>query len=163
MWPFDREKQAKAVGFGDILTGLQNAISQVQGMLQNSQLENLSNFWRGDGQPVSQPVQINGEKVDIPLLTLVPHNQLAMDTVTVKFSTRIDAIAAQKSNDLMKTGNAANDVSSSPGFLSHADIQVAMDDVKSEGGDIMQVAITFKVKETPEAVSRLVDEYNKSI
>lgn len=162
MWPFNSEARHHTVGFGDILTGLQNAISQVQGMLQNSQLENLSNFWRRDGQPITQLVKINGENVKVPLLTLVPHNQLAMDTVTVKFSTRIDNIASHKTNDLLKAGDGANDTTT-PGFLSHADIQVAMDEITAEGGDVMQVAITFKVKDTPEAISRLVDEYNKNI
>lgn len=162
MWPFASKEEVKTVAFADILTGLQNAISQVQDMLQNRQLQNLSNFWQPDGQPVSQAVKIGNETVDVPLLTLVPHSQLAMDTVQIKFSTRVGSVVSEKSGDLLKAGNLLGSPNS-PDFLSRADLQVAMGGVKAEGEDVMEVSITFKIKDTPEAVSRLMDEYNKRI
>lgn len=167
MWPFSsneekKKEELKTVSFGDILTGLQSAISQVQDMLQNSQLENLAHFWQSDGQPISQPVKIGEQTVDVPLLTLVPHSQLAMDSVAVKFTTRVSSIVSEKSDDLLKAGNLMGSSNNSE-FLSRADFQVAMGGVKAEGEDVMEVSITFKIKDTPEAVSRLMDEYNKKI
>lgn len=167
MWPFERKeendrKEAKTVAFADILTGLQNAISQVQDMLQNAQLQNLSNFWQPDGQPISQTIQLGDKTVNVPLMTLVPHSQLAMDTVRIRFSTRVSSVVAEKTDDLLKAGNLMGSANSSDS-LSHADLQVAMDGVKAEGADVMDVSITFKIKDTPEAVPRLMDEYNKRI
>lgn len=166
-WPFgdkeEKRKEAKGtVPFGAILTGLQNAISQVQDMLQNSQLQNLANFWEPDGKPVSQPVKVGDRTLDVPLLSLVPHGQLAMDSVRVKFAIRVGSVVAEKSDDLLKAGNLRGSANS-PDFLSHADMRVAMDGAKTGGEDVMDVSITFKIKDTPEAVSRLLDEYNKKI
>lgn len=164
MWPFENKdkREAQTVAFADILTGLQNAISQVQDMLQNAQLQNLSNFWKPDGQPISQTVQLGDKTVDVPLMTLVPHSQLAMDTVRISFSTRVGNVVSEKSEDLLKAGNLMGNATSQSS-LSHADLQVAMDGAKAGGEDVMQVSITFKIKDTPEAVSRLMDEYNKRI
>lgn len=162
MWPFDRKIEKSAVSFSDILTGLQNAISGVQGMLQSSQLQNLSNFWERDGKPVSQPVKFADRTVDVPLVTLVPHSQLAMDTVEIKFSTRVSSIVSNTPADTLTNDKFAGSFDGS-NFLSQADFQVAMDGVRADGENVMQVSIVFKIKDTPEAVSRLVDEYNKSI
>ncbi len=155
MWPFENKR--KTVAFGDILTGLQNAISMVQGMLQNRQLENLSHFWQPNGQPVCQSVNLGERTIEVPLLTLVPHSQLAMDTVEIKFSTRVNSIVSGQMNDL---GTMEKLMDS---HISHADFRVAVDGIKTDGDDIMEVSITFKVKDTPEAISRLVDDYNTRI
>lgn len=162
MWPFEHKEKRETVAFGDILAGLQNAISQVQDMLQIRQLQNLSNFWQPDGQPVSQTIKLGDTTVNVPLLTLVPHSQLAMDTVEIKFSTRVGNIVSGKSDDLLKAGNLKGKPDSSD-FLSHADFQMAVERGNAESEDAMQVSIIFKIKDTPEAVSRLMDEYNKRI
>ena len=163
MWPFDEKKKQRknGISFGAVLTGLQDAVGQVQEMLQNRQLQNLANFWEADGKPVSQAVQVGNEIVDVPLLTLVPHSQLAMDSVKVDFSIRVNEVVPESSDDLLKGCRAEK--ANGPVVLSHAGLQMAMDGVKKDGEDVMQVSITFKVKETPEAVSRLMDEYNKHL
>lgn len=124
----DRKKKGEednkpAYAFADILRGLQNAVSGAQDMLQAYQLHNLSAFWNQDGTPMAQKVKLGDKDVEVPLLTLVPHSQLAMEDVVVKFKTRIG----------------------------------------SGDTDVMDVTIRFKTKETPEAVARLMDEYNKLI
>lgn len=148
------EKESKpAYAFADILRGLQNAVSGAQDMLQEYQLHNLSAFWSADGKPVSQKVELGDKTVDVPLLTLVPHSQLAMEDVVVRFKTRIGAVA---SNELQGMLKGANSVSS-------ADLQVEMEGIGSGDTDVMDVTIRFKTKDTPEAVARLMDEYNKLI
>lgn len=162
MWPFKCKREETTVNFRDILTGLQNAISHVQDMLQNRQLENLSNFWEYNGAPITRTVKLKDRSIDVPLVTLVPHSQLSMETVEIKFSTRIGSIAPVKPGDCSKP-NGLMDMAGISNNLSHADFQMAMDGVKVDGEDSMQVSITFKVKDSPEAVSRLLDEYNKLI
>lgn len=164
MWPFESKKKAETVAFSDILTGLQSAISQVQDMLQTLQLQNLSRFWLPEGKPLSQVVQLGNKKVEVPLLTLVPHTQLAMDEVSIKFTTRVGSIVS-KQGASMSNGmeDGFSTFANTSSGLSLADFQVAMDGVKAEGEDTMHVSITFKMKDTPEAVSRLVDEYNKDL
>ena len=162
MWPFDKIEKKNTFAFGDVLAGLQRAISQAQEMLQNHQLENFSNFWNTDGKPVTHSLLIHDKTVDVPLFTLVPHSHLAMDNVTVEFSTRIGDVITKESSNLLKRGSLMHNGSESV-FLSHADLKVAMDGIRSDGEDVMKVSITFKVRDTPEAVARLMDEYNKGI
>lgn len=150
----ESEKDPKpAYAFADILRGLQNAVSGAQDMLQEYQLHNLSAFWGTDGKPVSQKVELGDKTVDVPLLTLVPHSQLAMEDVVVRFKTRIGAVASNELQGMLKGDNS----------VSSADLQVEMEGIGSGDTDVMDVTIRFKTKETPEAVARLMDEYNKLI
>lgn len=143
----------KTYAFSDILKGLQHAINSAQSMLQAQQVEHLSNFWQQDGNPVTQRVVLGDKEVKVPLLTLVPHSQMAMDNVEIKFKTRIGDIAPYCSQDMFSADNS----------LRRADLQVEMQGVKASDDDTMEISIRFKVKETPEGVSRLMDEYNKQI
>lgn len=150
----DKEDNKPAYAFADILRGLQNAVNGAQDMLQEYQLHNLSAFWNRDGTAVSQKVKLGDKDVDVPLLTLVPHSQLAMEDVVIRFKTRIGAVASNDTNELqgmLKSGNS----------LSSANLQVEMEGVGAGDTDVMDVTIRFKTKETPEAVARLMDEYNK--
>ncbi|WFE83611.1 hypothetical protein [Parabacteroides chongii] len=38
-----------------------------------------------------------------------------------------------------------------------------MDGIKADANDTMDITVRFKVKDTPEDVARLMDEYNKQI
>lgn len=86
----DEEDKKPAYAFADILRGLQNAVSGAQDMLQEYQLHNLSAFWGTDGKPVSQKVELGDKTVDVPLLTLVPHSQLAMEVTDTNTTTSKD-------------------------------------------------------------------------
>lgn len=149
----DKDDNKPAYAFADILRGLQNAVSGAQDMLQAYQLHNLSAFWNQDGTPMAQKVKLGDKDVEVPLLTLVPHSQLAMEDVVVRFKTRIGAVASNELQGMLKGDN----------LLSSADLQVEMEGIGSGDTDVMDVTIRFKTKETPEAVARLMDEYNKLI
>ncbi|MCD8270688.1 MAG: DUF2589 domain-containing protein [Parabacteroides sp.] len=47
--------------------------------------------------------------------------------------------------------------------MSHADLQMDMDGIKADADGVMVITVRFKVKDTPEGVARLMDEYNKQI
>lgn len=142
----------KTYAFSEILKGLQHAINSAQDMLQAQQIQNLSNFWTREGDPLTQKVKLGEREVDVPLLTLVPHSHLSMEDVEIKFKSRVGDVVSQSINDKLKANNS----------LSHADLQMEMDGIKNKDDDVMEITIRFKAKETPEGVSRLLDEYNKN-
>ncbi len=148
---FDKKKK---YAFSDILKGLYNAVNSAQEMLQVQQTLLLNRFWNtSDGTPVSQKVKIGNRELEVPLMSLVSHNHLEMDDVEIKFKARIGDMASHSIVNNLNGNNA----------LTHADLEVEMDGIKATDDDVIEVSIHFKVKETPEGVARLTDEYNKLI
>jgi phosphoserine phosphatase len=95
----------ESVSFSGIIRGLQQAVSSAQEMLQTQQVENFQRFFDANNKPLSQTVQVGDKTINVPLMSVVPHNSLVMENVIIR----------------------------------------------------------FKAKETPEAVARVLDEYNKLI
>lgn len=139
--------------FSEILKGLQQAVSSATGMLQAQQVDNLSHFWMKDGKPIIQKLQIGERDLEVPLVTLVPHSNLTMDDVEIKFKARIGDVLSHSFPNALEGNNV----------MSHADLQMNMDGIKADANDVMEITVRFKVKDTPEGVARLMDEYNKLI
>lgn len=137
----------------EILKGLQQAVSSATGMLQAQQVDNLSHFWVEGGKPVTQNIQIGERNVEVPLVALVPHSNLAMDDVEIKFKARIGEVSSHSMPNALDGKDA----------ISHAELQMNMEGIKADADDVMEITIRFKVKDTPEGVARLMDEYNKQI
>lgn len=74
-------------------------------------------------------------------MSRVSHSHLEMDDVEIKFKAKIGDMV---SNTV--TGNEFNGVSS----LSCSDMQMQMEGIKANDGDVMEVTIHFKAKDTPE-------------
>lgn len=148
---FDKKKK---YAFSDILKGLHNAVNSAQEMLQAQQVQNLTRFWQSnDGKPVTQKLKVGDRELDVPLMSLVSHSHLEMDDVEIKFKARIGDVASHSIANRLDGNNA----------LTHSDLQMEMDGIKATDDDVMEVTIRFKLKETPEGVARLTDEYNKLI
>ena len=144
----------KTYAFSDIIRGLQQAVSGAHEMLQARQVQSLMKFWQtNDGKPLTQKIQVGDKEMEVPLFALVSQSNMEMDEVNISFKTKIGDVAMQSIADKLH-GNQT---------LSHADLQMEMDGIKADDDDVMQINIRFKVKETPEGVARLTDEYNKQI
>ena len=148
---FDKKKK---YAFSDILKGLHSAVNSAQEMLQAQQVQNLTRFWQSnDGKPVTQKLKVGDRELDVPLMSLVSHSHLEMDDVEIKFKARIGNVVSHSIANRLDGNNA----------LTHSDLQMEMDGIKATDDDVMEVTIRFKLKETPEGVARLTDEYNKLI
>lgn len=148
---FDRKT---TYAFSDILKGLQHAVNSAQEMLQVQQVQNLLKFWDStDGNPVSQRIKIGDKDIEVPYMSLVPHNHLEMDDVEIKFKARVGDIAQHSVVNRLEGCST----------LSHSEMQMEMNGIKATDNDVMEITIRFKAKETPEGIARLTDEYNKQI
>lgn len=139
--------------FSEILKGLQQAVSSVTDMLQAQQMDNLTHFWTKDGKPVTKSMQIGDRNLEVPLMVLVPHNNLVMDDVEVKFKARISDVSSHSIPNTLKANNA----------LAYAELQVNMDDIKADADNVVEITVHFKVKDDTEGVNRLLYECNKLI
>lgn len=139
--------------FSEILKGLQQAVSSVTDMLQAQQMDNLTHFWTKDGKPVTKSMQIGDRNLEVPLMVLVPHNNLVMDDVEVKFKARISDVSSHSIPNTLKANNV----------LAYAELQVNMDDIKADADNVVEITVHFKVKDDTEGVNRLLYECNKLI
>lgn len=139
--------------FSEILKGLQQAVSSVTDMLQAQQMDNLTHFWTKDGKPVTKNMQIGDRNLEVPLMVLVPHNNLMMDDVEVKFKARISDVSSHSIPNTLKANNV----------LAYAELQVNMDDIKADADNVVEITVHFKVKDNTEGVNRLLYECNKLI
>jgi hypothetical protein len=151
-----KPKPTPQTPFIDILRGFQEAINGAQDTLQAQQEHNIRNFFEADGKPKSQTVQIGDKKLNIPLMSVVPHSNLVMDDVEIKFKTKVGAIKTEKA-----PGSVLQSVSGEE--LASANLQLQMGGIAPDDKDVMEVTIRFKAKEMPEGVARILDQYNKQI
>lgn len=148
---FDKKKK---YALSDILKGLYNAVGSAQEMLQAKQVQNLTRFWQtDDGKPLSQTLRVGNREMNVPLISLVSHSHLEMEDVEIKFKARIGDVASHSMHTRLDGNNVLN----------HSDLHLEMEGIKATDNDVMDITIRFKLKDTPEGVARLSDEYNKLI
>ncbi|RHH80283.1 DUF2589 domain-containing protein [Parabacteroides merdae] len=143
----------RTYAFSEILKGLQQAVNSAIGMLQAQQADNLSHFWTKDGKPIVRKVQIGDRDLEVPLITLVPQCYLVMDDVEIKFKAHIGEISSHSIPNALEANNA----------ISHAELQVDMDDIKANADDMMEITVHFRIKDTLDGINRLTSECNKLI
>lgn len=148
--------------FTDIMNGLQFAVNSAQEILQNHQLQGLTRLFSAtndtDGKRLlSQQIKIGDKVVDVPLIALISHHYLSMDNVEIKFKAKVGSVESQ---EMMRNSLADNMLMSSS---NRANLQMQMSGIKADADDVMEVCVRFKVQETPESISRIIDECVKNI
>jgi hypothetical protein len=73
-------QEVKKGNFLDHLTkGLYDAVVQAQALAENQHIEALSKYINEDGTPKCMKMVINGEDINVPLITLAPQSSGAID------------------------------------------------------------------------------------
>ncbi len=154
----EEQDRVQTNSFTDILNGLQYAVNCAQDTLQNHQIQNLTkllsvaNDESGANTFQYQTMKIGDKVVQVPLIALVSHHYLAMDNVQISFKAKVGSVESQVPQDglLMSSPNRAN-------------LQMQMSNIKQDANDLMEVSVNFKVQDTPESISRIVDDFVKTI
>ena len=99
-----------------------------------------------------QKIMVGDKTIDIPLIALISHHYLAMDNVQIKFKAKVGSVESQipENNLLLSSPHRAN-------------LQMQMSNIKPDTDDVMEVCVNFKVQETPESISRIIDDFVKNI
>lgn len=144
---FDKHKY----DFSSLLNGLQQAVNSAQELLEVQQLNALNKFLDSDGNVLKkQIIAGNGARIDIPLLSIVLQNTLAMDSVEIEFDAKIEsASSSQLSNTQLKSE------------IVNAQVQLGLVGKKEDG--VVHVKVVFKSTQTPEGLNKLIDECNKYV
>tara|TARA_R100000458_G_C8060952_1_gene103906 strand:- start:40 stop:429 length:390 start_codon:yes stop_codon:yes gene_type:complete len=119
-----------------ITESIYSAISEAQRAVEESQAHKLlTNYFNEDGTPKTIPLNLNGNKIDAPLLTLANHSQLKISECEVELEVNID-----------------HDGKKAMGCLG-----------KLRKSKMAKLKLKFTSTDKPEGVSRLEDNQNKII
>lgn len=153
----DEPDSVQTNSFSDIMNGLQYAVNCAQDTLKNHQIQNLTRLFEGTNANnantfQSKKIMVGDKTIDIPLIALISHHYLAMDNVQIKFKAKVGSVESQipENNLLLSSPHRAN-------------LQMQMSNIKPDADDVMEVCVNFKVQETPESISRIIDDFVKNI
>tara|TARA_Y100001973_G_C5131572_1_gene298049 strand:- start:263 stop:718 length:456 start_codon:yes stop_codon:yes gene_type:complete len=84
--------------FLDQLTkGLYDAVVQAQALAENQHIEALRKYVNEDGTPKCMQMIVNGEKIDVPLVTLAPHSSIRIKELTMDLKVKLNNFGKRKS------------------------------------------------------------------
>jgi len=153
----DESDSVPTNSFSDIMNGLQYAVNCAQDTLQNHQIQNLTRLFRETNANEanmfqSEKIMVGDRTIDIPIIALISHHYLAMDNVQIKFKAKVGSVESQAPENSLLLSNTHR-----------ANLQMQMSNIKSDADDVMEVCVNFKVQETPESISRIIDDFVKNI
>lgn len=152
---FHKDKPQETHSFDDIIKGFQYAVNSAQEMLATQQLEMFLNYFNSDGKPKTQVIVTPmHQEVQVPLVTLIPQHTLAIDEVSIDFTTRINRVSAQNFRGTMLQGSDIPPIE-------HVGLEMGISATTAQSGDLVKVSIKFKSVTQPEGIARVIDEQNK--
>ncbi len=147
-------KKASYQTFADIVRGMQYAVNTAHEMLERYHITMLNKYFDDKGRPEVKELRVgNGKKMEIPLVTLINQSSLSIAEMEVCFKAKIEGVSI-KSTTASETGKnievdrTAFEMNFTP---------------SARDGNTVDVRIKFKSTEPPEGVSRIIDEYNKTL
>lgn len=93
----DAKSNESSQTISDIIRGMQYAVNTAQETLQKHQFELLEQYFDADGKPYTRFIVLpDGRQVDIPVITLIPANMLAIDELEMDFAVRVASSFVKK-------------------------------------------------------------------
>ena len=90
--------KVKKGNFLDQLTkGLYDAVCQAQALADNQHIEALSKYVNEDGTPKCMKIVIDGNDVEVPLITLAPQSSIKIKELKMKLKVRLNKFGKRKS------------------------------------------------------------------
>ena len=148
-------QQVKKGNYLDHLTkGLYDAVVQAQALAENQHIEALSKYVNEDGTPKCMRMDINGENVMVPLMTLAPQSSIKIKELTMDLKVRLNNFGKRES----KRGG---------GIFRKKDAGAVTADLGSSilptKNNYANLKITFEGTDPPEGVVRLNNNLIKQI
>jgi len=136
----------------DLISALNEAALVARRISERQHIDNLKNYFKADGTPLTKTFKVGDKDIVIPLYVLADHSSVGLDELEVDFEARL--LLDHEDNDSeVKKSLLGKDRYHSIGSI-HFDSQNKKD---SNLGNA-KIKVKFKKDEKPEAVSRLVDD-----
>jgi hypothetical protein len=156
----------------DIIRGLQYCVNSSQDIAEWHHIGTIGRFLRTEAgeenitpkdinKVITQTIKLNDTMaMDVPLISLADHSSLILDEMKVNLSLNLkDAGFKKQDVEISKKQNGVTNGSVDRAAF-NVDLRNAQADNKSTRIDLQ---LTFKVTNPPEAVSRIVDKLNDQL
>ena len=133
---------------------LADAVSQTVDLLENQHIESLRKFVNEDGTPKCMKMVVNGDDVNVPLITLAPQGSIKIKELKMKLKVRLSNFGKRK----CKAGGGIFRKKDT-GAIS-ADLGASILPTRN---NYAELEITFEGTDPPEGVVRLNNNLIKQI
>lgn len=153
------EKGTQALS--DLVRGLQHSVNAAMEMIETRNIELLGRYFTEEGVPLKKRIWVDEKTaVDVPLISIVNPSTVNIKEVEMDFYVNVlDVDLRQKSAQAgFKTGDKDIDFDNR---LKRSKLEVSFDGKNDQSR--MHVKIKFEATPIPEGLSRVLDEYDKTI
>ncbi len=158
---WNKEKNASQT-LSDLIRGLQHSVNTAMEMIETRNVELLGRYFSADGTPLSRRLNIDEHTaVDVPIISIVNPSTINIKEVEMDFSVQIvsSEIRRKEAQDGFRAGKDETKFYSG---LKRSNLEISFDG-KKDNASRMQVHVKFESKPIPEGLSRIIDEYDKTI
>ena len=145
----------------ELVGGLLEAAMVSQGISERQHINALRNYFNEDGTPKTTTFTIGEKELVVPLYILADHSSIGLEELDIEFSCRL--IFGDEDKEVSSLKKSLLGLFKKKGYEHNIKgIEVDSGFNPNETG-IAKIRVKFKADEKPEAVSRLVDEYIKTL
>ncbi len=147
------------ITLSDLIKGMQYCVNSSAEMLEQHYVQTLKKFFHEDGSLITQTIRLqNHIEIEIPLICLCSHSNLELDEMHIKTQLNLNDMHSKN----METELTYEDQKYK---FSRGSFLVSLGNVHkdNDNNSLTEIELTFKRKDAPEAVARLVDQINSIV
>lgn len=155
------KKTNEAQTFADLIRGLQHSVNAAMEMIETRNIELLGRYFNDDGTPFKRRLSVDeSTQVDIPLISIVNPTSVNIKEVEMDFSVEIST-SALKCKNPQKGFLQGNQMTQYNMGLERSSLEIGFGGKKDASR--LNVKVKFEAQPIPEGLSRIIDEYDKTI
>lgn len=145
----------------DLIRGLQHSVNAAMEMIETRNIELLARYFTENGVPLKKRIMVDEKTaVDVPLISIVNPSTVNIKEVEMDFYVNVLDVDLKK-----KVAQAGFNTGEKPAEfdnrLKRSMLEVSFDGKNNHSS--MHVKIKFEATPIPEGLSRIVEEYDKTI
>ncbi|MDR0907132.1 MAG: DUF2589 domain-containing protein [Rikenellaceae bacterium] len=158
---FWNRQEGISQSFSDLIRGLQHSVNTAMEMIEGRNIELLGRYFDEDGNATTRRLRIDDNVVvDIPIISIVNPCAINIKEVEMAFEVQINSSGVKR-----RAAQAGFIVGDEPqsfnSGIDRSSLQVSFGGKKNLS--TMNVKIKFEAAPIPEGLSRIIDEYDKTI
>ena len=145
----------------DLIRGLQHSVNAAMEMIETRNIELLCRYFTEEGVPLKKRIMVDDKTaVDVPLISIVNPSTVNIKEVEMDFHVNVLDVDLKKkvAQGGFNTGDKTVEFDNR---LKRSKLEVSFDGKNDHSS--MHVKIKFEATPIPEGLSRIVDEYDKTI
>ncbi len=145
----------------DLIRGLQHSVNSAMEMIETRNIELLGRYFTKDGVPLKKRIWVDDKTaVDVPLISIVNPSTVNIKEVEMDFHVNILDVDLKKKAAQGGFNTGEKEVAFD-NRIKRSKLEVSFDGKNDNTS--MHVKIKFEAAPIPEGLSRIVDEYDKTI